>query len=597
MLRVNGFYGHVRRNDLRSLAMFAGFAVAFQIVAAVAVFPLLLFRDFRHAPFVSFGYFERYVPIVFVFGVAFFVVSFLRHVASVRATVDFGYVERRTDPRLVNIVETLAIAAGLPPPKVGLIESPARNAFACGLSPASAVVVVTRGLVDALDDDELSAVIAHEIAHIKNGDIRLMAAANVLMENLALVERKSLMRGVGWKTALLVVVMPALLLLFGAAGFFKRVAFTIARASRLLISSSREFVADAEAVRLTHNPAALISALRRIEGRSLVPGLSPQADAMMIDGAVDGPLATHPTIAERIAVLARLSGSLLGEADAPRKDTRTAVRQKSPASGPWGSMAPADPAPAPAGSPARLLIQRVSAGPQENIYGLTPGAKRVVGVGLAVLIFSQFYTIANFSGFQVRQDAKTRPDLPQAARPAGGGSGTIGGLAEPLKLRGTFGTEPQRIAALDPQEARCFATDRYRVGDRGLYALDGSPVGKGGHAPPDIAMGRYLGAKADAVRRVATAADDALGPALLAYVENRQLMLKVAHRFFGEPGLRTMQDSYASPADRTVLDLLRQKLAAGDPTLHADPATVARIKLLLAAPAEFAPCQARRWTG
>jgi Zn-dependent protease with chaperone function len=309
MLRVHGFYGHVRRNDLRSLAMFAGFVVAFQIVAAVALLPPLLFLDIAHAPFFLLGYVERYVPIVFVLGLGFFVVRFSRHVASVQATVAVAYIDRRTDPRLVNVVETLALAAGLPAPKVGLIETPARNAFACGLSPSSAVVVVTRGLLEALDDDELAAVVAHEIAHIKNGDIRLMAAANVLMENLQWVQRKSLLRGVGWKTAIVVVFMPALLLLFAAAGFVTRIGFTIARASRLLISSSREFVADAEAVRLTHNPAALIAALRRIEGRSAVPGLSPQADAMMIDGAVEGPFASHPTIAERIAVLARLSGA------------------------------------------------------------------------------------------------------------------------------------------------------------------------------------------------------------------------------------------------------------------------------------------------
>ena len=273
----------------------------------------------KHLPFFSLGYVERYAPIVFVLGLGLFLHRFLRHVASVRATVAFTDVDRRTDPRLVNIVETAAIAAGLPLPKVGRIETSALNAFACGLSASTAVVVVTRGLEEALDDDELAAVVAHEIAHIKNGDIRLMAAANVLMEILVLVQRRNVLGGVGWKKALVLVFMPALLLVFGAAGVATRVAFTIARVSRLLISSSREFIADAEAVRLTHNPAALISALRRIEGRSAVPGLSAQADAMMIDGAVEGPLASHPSIAERIAVLTRLSGDLVpGGALEPR---------------------------------------------------------------------------------------------------------------------------------------------------------------------------------------------------------------------------------------------------------------------------------------
>ena len=175
---------------------------------------------------------------------------------SVRSEVAFVDVERRADPRLVNIVETLAIAAGLPMPRVGMIESPARNAFACGLTTSSAIVVVTRGLVEALDDDELAAVIAHEIAHIANGDIRLMAAANVLMENLLLLQRKNVLRLAGWKQVVVAVLMPPILILFLAAGFVTRIAMTLARASRLLISSSREFIADAEAVRLTHNPAS-----------------------------------------------------------------------------------------------------------------------------------------------------------------------------------------------------------------------------------------------------------------------------------------------------------------------------------------------------
>ena len=116
MLRVNGFYGHVKRNDLRSAAMFAGFLVAFQIVAAVALFLPLLIFDARHAPFFYgfSGYLERYVPLVAAAGGALFLVRFGRHVASVRATVHFAYVDRRDHPRLVNAVETQAIAAGLP---------------------------------------------------------------------------------------------------------------------------------------------------------------------------------------------------------------------------------------------------------------------------------------------------------------------------------------------------------------------------------------------------------------------------------------------------------------------------------------------------
>ncbi|HZB38221.1 MAG TPA: M48 family metalloprotease [Beijerinckiaceae bacterium] len=595
MLRVHGFYGHVRRNDLRSLAMFAGFVVAFQIVAAVALLPPLLFLDIAHAPFFLLGYVERYVPIVFVLGLGFFVVRFSRHVASVQATVAFAYIDRRTDPRLVNVVETLALAAGLPAPKVGLIETPARNAFACGLSPSSAVVVVTRGLLEALDDDELAAVVAHEIAHIKNGDIRLMAAANVLMENLQWVQRKSLLRGVGWKTAIVVVFMPALLLLFAAAGFVTRIGFTIARASRLLISSSREFVADAEAVRLTHNPAALIAALRRIEGRSAVPGLSPQADAMMIDGAVEGPFASHPTIAERIAVLARLSGAW-AEAAAPRKDTRTAL-QRDAAVGPWGAA----PAPA-AAEPARFLVQRVNAGIKENIYVITPGAKLVLAAGFALLVIAVFLSFGRSDRASEGLDAERHKHILNTVGEANGrsGSGPVGGAAEVRALGAAIRAETKRLSALDPREARCFATASYWVGDRGLRRLK-TPDPKLVEAyarreareSSGIVLEQYLAWKERSVRDVPAEEGAELDAKLLAYVKTRKVVIEILHRFFGKPGLSLIQETYDSLDDRAVLESLRRRLDEGAPGLVADKRVAAEIALLVSAPESFIPCLAR----
>jgi Zn-dependent protease with chaperone function len=595
MLRVHGFYGHVRRNDLRSLAMFAGFVVAFQIVAAVALLPPLLFLDIAHAPFFLLGYVERYVPIVFVLGLGFFVVRFSRHVASVQATVAFAYIDRRTDPRLVNVVETLALAAGLPAPKVGLIETPARNAFACGLSPSSAVVVVTRGLLEALDDDELAAVVAHEIAHIKNGDIRLMAAANVLMENLQWVQRKSLLRGVGWKTAIVVVFMPALLLLFAAAGFVTRIGFTIARASRLLISSSREFVADAEAVRLTHNPAALIAALRRIEGRSAVPGLSPQAHAMMIDGAVEGPFASHPTIAERIAVLARLSGAW-AEAAAPRKDTRTAL-QRDAAVGPWGAA----PAPA-AAEPARFLVQRVNAGIKENIYVITPGAKLVLAAGFALLVVAVFLSFGRSDRASEGLDAERHKHILNTVGEANGrsGSGPVGGAAEVRALGAAIRAETKRLSALDPREARCFATASYWVGDRGLRRLK-TPDPKLVEAyarreareSSGIVLEQYLAWKERSVRDVPAEEGAELDAKLLAYVKTRKVVIEILHRFFGKPGLSLIQETYDSLDDRAVLESLRRRLDEGAPGLVADKRVAAEIALLVSAPESFIPCLAR----
>jgi hypothetical protein len=102
----------------------------------------------------------------------------------------------------------------------------------------------------------------------------------------------------------------------------RRLAIDGSHLTRLLIASAREYIADAEAVRLTQNPAALVSALRRIEGRSFIPGLAAGQDAMMIDGAHEGALATHPTIGERIAAIISVTGSLALIAPG-RRDTRS----------------------------------------------------------------------------------------------------------------------------------------------------------------------------------------------------------------------------------------------------------------------------------
>ncbi|GAA0586324.1 hypothetical protein GCM10009416_25910 [Craurococcus roseus] len=608
MLRVNGFYGHVKRNDLRSAAMFGGFLVAFQVVAAVVLFLPLLFLDPLHAPPLgTFGYAERYVPLVFAAGVLLFIVQFSRHVASVRTTVAFRYVDRWTERRLVDAVETQAIAAGLPLPKVGLIDSPARNAFACGLGARSAVVVATRGLVEALDDDELAAVVAHEIAHIRNGDIRLMAAANVLMDNLECLRRQGPLRIVDWKQVVLCVLVPPFLFLCFAAGLANGAAFALARVSRLLISSSREFVADAEAVRMTHNPAALISALLCIEGRSAVEGVGVQFDAMMIDGAVDGPFASHPTIAERVAVLERLSGAM-AHVPVARRDTRTAADGAAGRGGGGfgcGTAPGLGSAPAPVG---RGVFGRVSAGQRGNPLGLTPANRRLLVLGFGGMAALYLWVMVQHSG-------GARTILSRLS-----GEALVAGIKELLHEgeRGVFSSaggvtiakgralpltptqELQRLAAADPLAARCFATEPYRVGDRSLYRLrppDPALVqayGTGhGRDSSEVKPERYLGRKLLTARHVAGAEGAELDRALASYVRERKLFLEIMHRFFGEPGLALMRDAYGSPEDLAILDTLRRRRDDRAPALTGDARLAAEIELLLSAPESFIPCVAR----
>ncbi|MCW3798062.1 M48 family metalloprotease [Sphingomonas sp. BN140010] len=326
-----GLYGHVRSNHLRSLVLFAGFLVAFHLMAgAVLTLPLLLF-DPGHAPVIGAGgYSRRYLLPLTAIGAVIFLVRYWWHVSAVHRDTGFRYIDGCDEPRLVRLLEPLILAAGLKPPFVGVIESDAMNAFAVGVRDSHMVVVVTRGLLDGLDDEELEGVLAHELMHIRNRDTRLMAAANAFLGNLValrgqLIDDDKLENG---RTVIGFMLLPAVLPLMLALWFLGNLAHRIGYVSRAAISSSREFIADAEAVRLTHNPAALASALRKVHGRDRISGLAESHDAMLIAGTVEGPAATHPSIAQRIAALVQTTGPAMAYAPL-RRDTRSPEQRQS----------------------------------------------------------------------------------------------------------------------------------------------------------------------------------------------------------------------------------------------------------------------------
>lgn len=330
MLRVNGLFGWVEANDRRSLVLFAGFLAAFHVGAMLALYLPLAAFDPEHAPvFAWVGYATRYLAVVSLAGVSLLAALMVWHVHTVRKVAAFHFVDDHDEPRLCRIVELLAISMGLPAPYVGVISSPALNAFACGIRRKDAVVVVTRGLIDGLDDDELAAVIAHELAHIRSGDIRLMAAANACLRVLGWLIAPRMKATTPLKEVvglpIVTLWMPPVLVFVLIVNFLAQSALKAGRLVRLLISSSREFIADAVAVETTQNPAALVSALRKIDGNSSLPGLAGGQnaimDAMMIDGAAEGSLATHPSINERLNAIVAVTGSMALLAPS-RHDTR-----------------------------------------------------------------------------------------------------------------------------------------------------------------------------------------------------------------------------------------------------------------------------------
>ncbi|PZW50457.1 heat shock protein [Humitalea rosea] len=230
-------------------------------------------------------------------------------------------VTRLEEPRLWNAMEVLCISRGLPMPRLAIIETEARNAFASGLARDRGSVSVTRGLLDSLDDRELSAVLAHEVTHLRNGDARLGVIAAVFAGILSLLAeiigrgiRFRAMGGGGQRrnnNGGAVIVGVVLIIVAGVLGALLRMA----------LSRNREYLADAGSVALTQDPDAMITALRKVAGHSNIEALPQQVQAMMLDWpageAGAGFWATHPSIEQRITALVAYGGGRTVEAVPP----------------------------------------------------------------------------------------------------------------------------------------------------------------------------------------------------------------------------------------------------------------------------------------
>ncbi|MCS6965570.1 MAG: M48 family metallopeptidase [Candidatus Kapabacteria bacterium] len=220
--------------------------------------------------------------------------------------------------QLLNVTEEMVIAAGIPMPKLYVIPDPDLNAFATGRSPRNASVAVTQGLLDTLSRDELQAVVAHEIGHIRNYDIRLMTLVAILLGTILIVAdmlRRALFWGAGRRDRRGEANLVLLLVWLAVAVLAPLAAYLIAMA----VSRQREYYADATSAELTRNPEALIRALQRIAAAIHPTTAIPQSLAhMCIEDPRGRPInersgfwselfATHPPLHKRIEALRRMA--------------------------------------------------------------------------------------------------------------------------------------------------------------------------------------------------------------------------------------------------------------------------------------------------
>jgi heat shock protein HtpX len=217
--------------------------------------------------------------------------------------------------QLHNVVEEMAIAAGLPKPTVYVINDPSPNAFATGISPNRAAITATTGLLDIMNRDELEGVIGHEMSHIKNYDVRLILIVTTLIGFAAVLA------SLVWRSAFFVRGgddrdgNQAVLFIFLAGILLSIVAFIVGPLVKLALSRRREELADVSSVNLTRNPEGLIHALQQLEQNELpFKGFNHATAAMCIDdplqhheGFAHRLFDTHPPLEERIAILERIA--------------------------------------------------------------------------------------------------------------------------------------------------------------------------------------------------------------------------------------------------------------------------------------------------
>ncbi len=234
--------------------------------------------------------------------------------------------------QLHNIVVEMALDSGLPVPRVFVLDDPSPNALATGRGPRRASIVVTEGLLMALGRDELQAVVAHEMGHIRNLDILAMTVVSVLFGTAALLSDWALRtwrhggtrgRGLG-------------VLALAATAPFIIISPLVSRMMALAVSRSREYHADASCAEFTRNPAALANALEKISGASTPLRAATRGTAHLFitdpmkrplnerEGRLADLLSTHPPVESRVERLRKMS--YLGE----RREARSAVVSHSP---------------------------------------------------------------------------------------------------------------------------------------------------------------------------------------------------------------------------------------------------------------------------
>ena len=339
-----GAYGlqtHIWNNNWKTVLLMAGFPILL-ILLLYALF--LLFAGFSGVsvgpdpvagPFIwAADALAQAWPFAVAGAILWFGIAYAFYQNIIDAATGAKKVTRVEEPKLYNLLENLCISRGITMPALRIMETDALNAFATGLHKGQYSVTVTRGLMAHLNDAEIEAVLAHELTHIRNSDVRLLVIAVVFVGIFSFVgelafrslrfggassgrstsSRSSSSGGRSDGGGAIIAILAALAII--------AIAYALAIVIRFALSRRREYLADAGAVELTKNPDAMISALQKISGNAAVNAPSEVREMFIENPHSDfaSLFATHPPIEKRIEALAKFAGGRVAQQTA----------------GPWG---------------------------------------------------------------------------------------------------------------------------------------------------------------------------------------------------------------------------------------------------------------------
>ncbi len=313
-----GIQTQQRRNNLRSLLLLFLFPCLVVGLVFLFCYLLVLFTSNEYSQFdptqMSISIFIEIAPYIIGGVLIWFIIAYFANTSIINSATGSRPLERKENKRVYNLVENLCMTQGMKMPKVNIIDDDSLNAFASGINDKTYTVTLSRGIIDKLNDEELESVIAHELSHIRNRDVRLLIVSIVFVGIFSLIAQMAIRlinyaprtrRSEKGNGAIVIILVAMIVAAIG---------YLFATLMRFAISRKREYLADAGAAEMTKNPLALASALRKISidpdieavQREDVAQLFIQHPGKHVKSALSGLsglFATHPPIEKRIQVL------------------------------------------------------------------------------------------------------------------------------------------------------------------------------------------------------------------------------------------------------------------------------------------------------